>query len=333
MTGVDAFVAQYGVGLVFVATLAARLGAPVPAAPFVVVAGGLSAGGALSIVQVIVFATIASMLGDGAWYLAGRRYGYRILRMLCRISMSPDSCVRQSESLIGKWGGSALIGAKFLPGLSVVAAPMTGALGMTGREFLGFELIASLVWSLAFAYLGVVFSHDINRVLESISNLGVGTALVLSIVAVAYLAMRYVRRRASMRDQSIPRISVDDLAGLLNTGEEVLIVDVRSTGAVELDARRIPGAVPVELKRIRQWAESLPRERHIVLYCNCPNEASAARASRVLIDHGFVRARPLAGGLEEWVKSGRHVDVHPGAHPQPPADEVVDSFGTSRYGP
>jgi len=332
MTGVDAIVAQYGVGLVFVATLAARLGAPVPAVPFLVVAGGLSTGGAISLVHVVVFATIASTLGDAAWYLAGRRYGYRILRLLCRVSMSPDSCVRQSESLIGKWGGSALIGAKFLPGLSVVAAPMTGALGMTAREFLGFELLGSVIWALAFAYLGVLFSHDIHRVLESIANLGLGAALVLTLVVLAYLAIRYVRRRASLRDQSIPRISVDALAGLLDAGEDVVIVDVRSTGALELDARRIPGAVPVELKRVRQWAEEVPRERTIVLYCNCPNEASAARASRLLLDHGFLRARPLAGGLEEWARAGHPIDRHPSSAGTIGDDGIEEGFG-SKYGP
>ena len=292
----------------------------------------LSTGDAISLVQVVVFATIASTLGDGAWYLAGRRYGYRILRLLCRVSMSPDSCVRQSESLIGKWGGSALIGAKFLPGLSVVAAPMTGALGMTAREFLGFELLGSAIWALAFAYLGVLFSHDIHRVLESIANLGLGAALLLLLVAVAYLAVRYVRRRASLRDQSIPRISVGDLAGLLDAGEDVVIVDVRSTGALELDARRIPGAVPVELKRVRQWAEDVPREQTIVLYCNCPNEASAARASRLLLDHGFLRARPLAGGLEEWVRAGHRIDRHPSSSGNIQEDGIADTFG-SKYGP
>jgi len=209
---------------------------------------------------------------------------------------------------------------------------MTGALGMTVREFLGFEVLGSVIWALAFAYLGVLFSHDIHRVLESIANLGLGAALLLLVAALAYLAVRYVRRRASLRDQSIPRISVADLVGLLDAGEDVVIVDVRSTGALDLDARRIPGAVPVELKRVRQWAESVPRERHIVLYCNCPNEASAARASRLLLDHGFVRARPLAGGLEEWVRAGHQVDKHPSAPRAAPVDSVPNPLG-SKYGP
>ncbi len=308
MTSFNEVVAHYGIALVFFATLISRLGAPVPAAPLVVIAGGLSASGALSLPGVVAFAALASLIGDGAWFLGGRRYGYRILRMLCQISMSPDSCVRQSESLISQWGGSSLIAAKFLPGLSVVAAPMAGALGMSSRVFIGFEVLASGIWALGFATLGVVFSNDITRVLQDLSNLGVGAAVLVGLVALIYLALRYARRRLALRDRSIPRITVAELAQLIVEGNSPLVVDVRAAGVLELDPRRIPGAVPVELGRIQAWARELPRDRQIVLYCNCPNEASAARASRLLLNHGFNKARPLAGGLDAWVTAGYGIE-------------------------
>ena len=203
---------------------------------------------------------------------------------------------------------------------------------MTARAFLGFEVLGSAIWALVFAYLGVLFSDDIQRLLDSIANLGLGAALVLLLAVIAYLAARYVRRQASLRDQSIPRISVGDLAGWLDAGEDVVIVDVRSSGAVDLDARRIPGAVPVELKRVRQWAEDMPRERRIVLYCNCPNEASAARATRLLLEHGFLRASPLAGGLDEWVRTGHRIDHHAASAPAATAEGIADRIG-SKYGP
>ena len=87
-------VITHGTLLVFLATLAARIGAPVPAAPFLVIAGGLAAMGQMSWVAALVVAIVASNLGDGLWFWAGRRHGYRVLRLLCRISISPDSCVR-----------------------------------------------------------------------------------------------------------------------------------------------------------------------------------------------------------------------------------------------
>ena len=123
--------ASQGAALVFAATLATRLGAPVPAVPFLVVAGGLTVGGQLSVVAVVLAAVLGNILGDGVWFLAGRRWGYRVMRLLCRISLSPDSCVRRSESILGRWGGWSLIAAKFVPGVSVVAPPMAGALGMS----------------------------------------------------------------------------------------------------------------------------------------------------------------------------------------------------------
>ena len=132
--------ASQGIVLVFLVTLATRLGAPVPAVPFLVVAGGLTVGGQLPFVAVVLAAVLGNILGDGVWFLAGRRWGYRVMRLLCRISLSPDSCVRRSESILGRWGGWSLIAAKFVPGVSVVAPPMAGALGMSNLRFLAYEM-------------------------------------------------------------------------------------------------------------------------------------------------------------------------------------------------
>src|SRR6267142_6693518 len=97
---------------------------------------------------------VANVAGDGIWFVAGRRHGHRVMKLLCRISLSPDSCVRQSESLIVRWGGNSLIAAKFLPGVSVVAAPMAGALGMSWTRFLSFEVAAAAIWTMVFLALG-----------------------------------------------------------------------------------------------------------------------------------------------------------------------------------
>ena len=137
---------QNAILVVFVASFAARLGLPVPAAAVLVVTGALLAAGDVSVVGVVLAAVIANLLGDGAWFYAGRRFGYRFMRLLCRISLSPDSCVRRGESLISDWGGMSLVAAKFVPGVSVVAPPMAGALGMSVRRFIGFDVGAALVW-------------------------------------------------------------------------------------------------------------------------------------------------------------------------------------------
>ena len=127
MSQITALLIAQGTPIVFAATLATRIGVPVPAAPFLVVAGGLAAMGQLSWVAALFAAVVAGNLGDGLWFWAGRRHGYKVLKLLCRVSMSPDSCVRESEAIILRWGGLSLIAAKFVPGVSVVAPPMAGA--------------------------------------------------------------------------------------------------------------------------------------------------------------------------------------------------------------
>ena len=303
---------RHGALLVFAVTLAARIGAPVPAAPVLAVAGALAVGAQGSLVTLLAAAILGNLLGDGLWFWAGRRYGYQVLKLLCRISMSPDSCVRQSEAFIGRWGGSSLIAAKFVPGVSVVAPPMAGALGMSTLAFVGFETLAALIWAGALLATGAAFSAQIRDVLALMSTFGAVALLALALLFVIYLGVRYLRRRAFLREVGMSRISVGELRELIENDGQPVVIDVRSDVGRSLDARRIPGALGVELAGLkRPLIATLPRDREIVLYCNCPNEASAATAARVLASHGFTRVRPLAGGLEAWIEAGHAFDEHP----------------------
>jgi membrane protein DedA with SNARE-associated domain len=135
VSDLEQLLAQHGVLLVLAASFAARAGLPVPAAPLVVVAGALSVTGTLPFWPMAAASVAGNLFGDAIWFAAGRRYGHRVMRLLCQLSLSPDSCVRQSETLIARWGGSALIAGKFVPGVSAVAPPMAGALGMSLARF------------------------------------------------------------------------------------------------------------------------------------------------------------------------------------------------------
>lgn len=310
MSELISLVIDHGLWLVFAATLAARIGVPVPATPFLVIAGALSLAGQISWVAALVVAVLANILGDGAWFLAGRSYGHRVMRLLCRISLSPDSCVRQSEVFISRWGGSSLIAAKFVPGISVVAPPMAGALGMSIPVFLAFETLAALIWALLFLGIGMLFSQQIQQVLDALASMGVVALGALVIITAGYLALRYWRRHLFLREVEMSRISVDELRDLMDGGREPLVIDVRSAVGRSIDLRRIPGALPIELDNVVRECKSFARDREIVIYCNCPNEATAARAARLLAADGFRRVRPLAGGLDAWVAAGHGVDEH-----------------------
>lgn len=289
-----------GAAVVFLATLATRLGAPVPAAPFLIVAGGLSVGGQVSFAAVLAAALAGNILGDGAWFLAGRRWGYRVMRLLCRISLSADSCVRRSEAILGRWGGLSLIAAKFVPGVSVVAPPMAGALGMSNARFLSYETVAALIWTLGFLMLGRLFHAAIQDVLSVLSNVGLTAAVVGTLVLAAFVAWRYRRRRIALAAEDIEQIEVGDLREAFAAGERPTLIDVRSAEGRALDPRAIPGAIGIGLRELPSQLAAFADGRELIVFCDCPNDESAIAAARVLMKAGSPRVRVLAGGLSAW---------------------------------
>jgi membrane protein DedA with SNARE-associated domain/rhodanese-related sulfurtransferase len=296
-----ALLASQGAALVFAATLATRLGAPVPAVPFLVVAGGLTVGGQLSFVAVVLAAVLGNILGDGVWFLAGRRWGYRVMRLLCRISLSPDSCVRRSESILGRWGGWSLIAAKFVPGVSVVAPPMAGALGMSNLRFLAYETVAALIWTLICLFVGRIFHAAIQDVLAVISDIGLGALAIGVLALAAFIGWRYRQRRLAQQIDDIVHIQVEALREALAAGAGPTVIDVRSDEARALDTRAIPGAIGIGLKQLPQQLAGFADGRELVVFCDCPDDASAIAAARVLMAAGQPRVRVLAGGLDAWV--------------------------------
>jgi membrane protein DedA with SNARE-associated domain/rhodanese-related sulfurtransferase len=302
---------ERGVAVVFFATLAARLGAPIPASAVLVVAGGLAAMGQISLWATVAGALLGNVMGDAAWFYAGRRFGHRMMRLLCKVSLSPDTCVRQSESLITRWGGTSLIAAKFVPGVSVVAPPMAGALHMSTARFVGFDTLGALIWSAAFLIPGWIFSTQIQAVLDALADAGAAALLVLLVAVVAGIALRYWRRRAMLMAVDIPRVTVDELHELMASEAPPVVIDVRSAAGTEIEPRRIPGAIVVHLQDMKKnrGIPDLPADRDVILYCNCPNEVSAALGARLLAAQGVRQPRPLAGGLEAWLASGRPTQV------------------------
>ena len=293
--------ASQGIVLVFLVTLATRLGAPVPAVPFLVVAGGLTVGGQLSFVAVVLAALLGNILGDGVWFLAGRRWGYRVMRLLCRISLSPDSCVRRSESILGRWGGWSLIAAKFVPGVSVVAPPMAGALGMSNLRFLAYETVAALIWTLLCLFVGRIFHAAIQDVLAVISDIGLGALAIGVLALAAFIGWRWRQRRLAQRVDDIVHIQVEALREALAAGAGPTVIDVRSDEARALDARAIPGAIGIGLKQLPKHLPGFADGRELVVFCDCPDDASGIAAARVLMGAGLPRVRVLAGGLDAWV--------------------------------
>ncbi|VTU37264.1 Inner membrane protein YohD [Variovorax sp. PBL-H6] len=300
MNDLIALLTAQGAAVVFLATLATRLGAPVPAAPFLVVAGGLAVEGQLSFIALVFAAVLGNILGDGAWFLAGRRWGYQVMRFLCRVSLSADNCVRRSESILGRWGGLSLIAAKFVPGVSLVAPPMAGALGMSNARFMAYETLAAVIWALGFLALGGLFHAAIQDVLAMMSSVGLTATLVGTLLLAVFVAWRYRERRIARKVDDIVHVEVDALRDAFAAGARLLVVDLRSPESRRIDDRSVPGAVGITYRELTDRLAELRAAREVVVFCDCPNDETAIAAARLLAKAGLSRVRVLAGGIAAW---------------------------------
>jgi membrane protein DedA with SNARE-associated domain/rhodanese-related sulfurtransferase len=303
--------APFGLSVVFFNVLLEQLGLPVPAVPTLIVAGALAAQGRLPGAAVWALAVLACMIGDVSWYMAGRLYGGRVMRLLCSISLTPDICVGRTQSSFERWGGKLLIVAKFIPGVSMVAAPLAGATRMAFPRFVAFALMGATLWVGTALTAGVLLRPEIEQLLPRLAHIGAMAIIVLLVLLAAYIAFRWLERRRFYAALDMARIGVAELHELLQGEPAPIVMDVRSATARAFEQRRIPGALQVPTPELHRHMASLPRDRDIVLYCTCPNEASAAQAARVLMNHGFQRVRPLHGGLDAWIAAGFAIEEIP----------------------
>ena len=145
----------------------------------------------------------------------------------------------------------------------------------------------------------------------------------LTLVAVLiYIAYKWWERRRFNSVLRLPRITVEELRALAGESNAPIIVDVRSALGREHDRRCIPGALEMTLEEVTARLAEFPLDREIVFYCACPNEATAAFATRKLMDRGYMKVRPLLGGLDAWAAAGYEIEFRRGAGTAAPARTV-----------
>ena len=267
MTSLVHYVLLYGISLIFINVLLEQLGAPVPAIPTLIVAGALSRDGKLSSTSVLLAAILASLIADYIWFLLGRRFGYRILRTLCRISLSPDSCVRDTEARFERWGLKSLLIAKFIPGFSTVAPPLAGAGGKSTLAFLMYDGIGALIWAGSAVAAGRAFHRAIDRLLAALENLG-GWAIIIVVSLLALVILvKWTQRVRFIKQLRTSRIQPNELKAMFDRGELPVVLDVRTPGARKHDPRAIPTAILAAMDDINAQLGDLAPHQEVVLYC------------------------------------------------------------------
>jgi membrane protein DedA with SNARE-associated domain/rhodanese-related sulfurtransferase len=298
---------QYGLGFVFLNVLAEQAGAPVPAFPTLIIAGAYLTGGEHALVTLLMVGAVAAVIADTFWYVAGRRYGTRVLRTLCRVTLSPDSCVRQTESIFERYGPASMLFAKFVPGFASVSTALAGAMGLRYWKFVLFDLVGALLWVGVAVALGYLFRDAVAEILETLQSLGKWGLLLVAAALAAWIAAKWWKRFLFIKQLRMDRVTVDELKAMLDARKVGMILDVRSA-LTQAASGRIPGARPVDMTRIAEGLEGVSIDGEVVVYCACPNEASAVKVAEKLRDLGFKRVRPLHGGIDAWIDAGHDVE-------------------------
>ena len=261
-------IVQYGYLILFAFVSAEQVGLPVPAVPVLLGIGALSGAGRMSMTLALGVALIASLPPDVVWYELGRRRGGPVLGYLCRISLEPDSCVRRTENLFVQRGAGALLFAKFLPGLSTLAPPLAGMVGIARPRFLVLDGLGALVWAGAWLGLGYLFRDALDAVIATAAHVGNSALVAAGLALAAYIIVKYVRRRLFIRRHRMARISPEDLARHLEAGDAtVAVIDTRSALEIGLEPFAIAGALRIPAEEIDRRHAEVPRDRDVVLYC------------------------------------------------------------------
>lgn len=291
------FLTQHGSILLFVVVLAEQVGLPVPALPFLFAAGALVGTGQMALGVAVGSAVLAALLGDQLWYELGRRRGRRVLNWLCRISLEPTSCVRRTEEFFARHGVHSLIVAKFIPGLSTIAPPLAGIIGLRMPEYLLYNGLGTILWVSTGIGLGYAFSDRLEEAVSVVAHLGPTIALILVGTAAGYVVYRvWHRYRVGRR---VPKLTVHQVTEKISAGEDPIFIDLRPRGARQ-EVPSIPGSLSLSVEELIVGYRDLPRDRDVILYCACPQDAASVQTAWRLREKGLARVWPLAGGIEAW---------------------------------
>ena len=295
---------MYGYRLLFAWVLVEQLGIPLPATPVLLAAGALSAEHQISFFLALACGLAAAIVADTTWFFVGRRYGHHVLRILCKLSLEPTTCVRKTQDSFGRRRGVTLMFAKFVPALATLAPPVAGENGMGFGQFLFFDGIGATLWVGALLVCGRFFGDLLKRDTSLLDWAGHFSGALLILGIVGFFVARLLRRRAVLKSLAASRLDPVELKAQLDAGEPVFIVDLRHPLELLPDPFTLPGALHFSPDALESRHSEIPRDRDVVLFCTCPSEATAAKTAMALYKLGIERVRPLRGGYDEWKKLG-----------------------------
>lgn len=283
---------------VFVNVFLQQLGLPVPSVPTMILVAS-QANGLTGLLAILTVAVIGSLLADWIWYQAGRMFGYRVLSLLCKMSINPSSCVNQTEARFTKWGVWSLVLGKFIPGFSTVAPPVAGALGMPRSSFFIASAIGAGLWAGLALCAGFLFKAQIDLLLGWLIAHGIQVAVIFASLIVMVIGWKFWKKFRFEQMSSMRHVSMEEMQQALISKTPPHIIDLRSPTLIA-ETGRIQDAHVTAYDNITESLTQVDKSYPIITICACPEDAGAVHVAQQLQALGYQNAFPLAGGFETW---------------------------------
>jgi membrane protein DedA with SNARE-associated domain/rhodanese-related sulfurtransferase len=314
MTWMMGLLLRHTYSVIFGWVFVEQAGLPIPSIPLMLAAGTMSAAHKVHVAYALPVVMLACLIADSMWYFLGKRYGTKVLDLLCRFSLEAATCVSRTQGSVTKRGAFTLLFAKFVPGLSTMAAPIVGQAKIPYPTFVIYDMAGTLIWAGAWLFAGRFFGDLAKRSSDFFAMLGHFAGLLVVLMVIGVVVYRLVKRRQFVTELRGLRLEPTQLLAMIDDAtregkEQPFIVDLRHPLDVLTDPQILPGALRIGPDELKLHRQTIPLDRDIVLYCTCPSEETSAKVAMELRRMGVRRVRPLKGGLQGWKDAGYPLDV------------------------
>ncbi len=311
--------AQHAYAVVAVVLFFAAAGLPLPTSLVLLTAGALAhdprAGVDLPVAYLL--ASVCAIAGDTLLYFGGRYTGWWLLAGMCRLSMNPEGCIFSSSAYFYRRGAKTLLFAKWIPGLSSMAAPLAGSLNMRFWRFLRLDIAGVALYAGAWLAIGYTFSRFLASIEAWLQTLGHAVLIIVLVLIAAYAISLIAFWIKARKYNKIPKIAAAELRRRLAAKDPsrlMVIADVRSHNYYDPGMQRIKNSIRVEPTRLKEELEALREfmapECEIYLYCSCIRDTTSKRVAHMLGEENC-RTTVIEGGLKAWINAGGELELVP----------------------
>ena len=268
MAEVLQFLIEYGYILLFLWVALDQAALPIPSIPLLVAAGALAGLGELSLSVVILVTMLASIPINQFWFWLGRLRGARVLHLLCILSIEPDYCVRNTEDLFRRLGPASVVVAKFVPGLQLLAPPMSGLTGMPLAKFFWLNLLGTVLWAATFILLGYFFHGILEELAMALAEAGTVAGVLVGGLVALYFGIKLVKRHLFVRSLKMRKVLPDEVLARIENGDDLHILDLRHDYDLKAVPHLLPNSSRLPMESITEHEEGIPRDKDIILCCS-----------------------------------------------------------------